>query len=261
MHRELEQRPHHRDVAVRVAGGDGVEPARHRRLVVPAHAVPARHAVVVRHPHRAGGVALHDGGAQHLGEHHEVALGAGGPVEHHPLVGARRGGGPPSSTGRRRTAASRRGRWPGSAPRVISSWVAGRPAVGSVVGATTTPELTTRRSWTCGRRARSISSSTSPPDRIGGSGAWPTSSSSSATRRRSRAGTSTIPPEATDGVAQLRRHLPGHLGEDVPVSRKRLEVGQHGGPAAGRLVAVGVGEVLVGDGEADDLARRARWRR
>ena len=58
-----------------------------------------------------------------------------------------------------------------SGPRKISSWVPGSQVAGSVEGATTTPELTTRRSWTWGRRARSISSSSDAPERLGGIGA------------------------------------------------------------------------------------------
>ena len=88
MHRELEQRAHHRHVAVRIAGRHGVDPARHRRFVVPPQAVPASHPETVDDPDRARGMALHDRGPEHLRQHHQVAFGSRRPVEHHPLVGA-----------------------------------------------------------------------------------------------------------------------------------------------------------------------------
>ena len=81
---------------------------------------------------------------------------------------------------------------------MISSCVPAAQLSGSVVGTTTAPELTTRRSWTWGRRARSISSSTSAPTGSLGSGACPTSSSSSSTSRRRRGEISDIPPEGTE---------------------------------------------------------------
>ena len=78
-------------------------------------------------------------------------------------------------------------------PRLISSCVPAAHPSGSVDGATTAPELTTRRSCTWGRRARSISSSTSAPNGSVGSGACPTSSASSSTSRRRRGEVAGIP--------------------------------------------------------------------
>ena len=57
-----------------------------RWLVVPAEALPAQHAEVADDPDRPGRVALDDRGVERLGQHHQVALRAGGPVEDHPLV-------------------------------------------------------------------------------------------------------------------------------------------------------------------------------
>src|SRR5215469_13952556 len=59
------------------------------------------------------------------------------------------------------------------------------------------------------------------------------------------------------GGAQVRVHLPGRLGEYVPSLQEGLEIGQNGGPpGGGRLVGLIVGEILVGDGDPDDVVIR-----
>ena len=88
VHRELEQRLEHLAVAVLHARAPRVEPGAHQRLVAPVQAVPPVDAEVAADPHDARRVALHGDGAERLGEHDEVALGAGGPVEGGPLVAA-----------------------------------------------------------------------------------------------------------------------------------------------------------------------------
>ena len=85
---ELEHRLEHLGIAVVRARGHGVDPAADGRLVVPAEAAPAQHAEASDDPDEPVGVALHDRGVEHAGQHDEVTLGAGGTVEHHPLVRA-----------------------------------------------------------------------------------------------------------------------------------------------------------------------------
>ena len=123
-----------------------------RRLVVPRQAVPPQHAEVADDAHRPVRVALHDRCAHRLGEHDEVALRAGRPVEHGPLVVAvaRRINqlASPSANSARRSAAS-----PRPAARVTCSCVPTSHPSGSVVGSMIAPTLGTRRSWTCGRSA------------------------------------------------------------------------------------------------------------
>ena len=85
---ELQEILDHGRVAVLGARGDGVDPCARRRFVVPTEALPAQHAEGADDPDRPRRVALHDRGVEHLREHDEVAFGAGGSVEDHPLVGA-----------------------------------------------------------------------------------------------------------------------------------------------------------------------------
>ena len=74
VHGEVEERMEHRDVAVGGAGRDGVDPALDGRLVVPGVALPAQHTERAADSYRAGGVSLHEGGAEDFREHHEIAL-------------------------------------------------------------------------------------------------------------------------------------------------------------------------------------------
>jgi len=53
---------------------------------MPADALPTKDAEAPDDTDRAGRVALHQRGIEHFREHHQVALGACGPVEDHPLV-------------------------------------------------------------------------------------------------------------------------------------------------------------------------------
>ena len=86
--RELQEVLDHLGVAVLVVGDDCVHQAPRRRLVVPAEVAPAQHAEAPDDAHPDRRVALHDRGVEQLGEHHQVSLRAGRPVEHHPLVGS-----------------------------------------------------------------------------------------------------------------------------------------------------------------------------
>ena len=75
-------------IAVDGARGHRVDPRRRRWLAVPRQPLPAQHAELADDPDRPIRVALHDGRPHRRGEHDEVAFGAGGAVEHGPLVGA-----------------------------------------------------------------------------------------------------------------------------------------------------------------------------
>ena len=114
----------------------------------------------------------------------------------------------PSSRGHRRTVASVGRRW-ARGPRMIVSCMPSDHPAGSVVGATSTPELVTRRSWTCGRSARSISSSTSRPTESPRSTARPPSSASSSLNRRSREGSSAIDRRLPTRAVVVRRRANG----------------------------------------------------
>ncbi len=109
MHRELEDRLEDLTVAVVTAHPDRVDPRADGWLVVPGQAVPAQHAEGARRPHGAHRMALDEGRAEGLGQHDQVALGAGRAVEHGQLVvpveaahqPARQPVGEPSATGQR----------------------------------------------------------------------------------------------------------------------------------------------------------------
>ena len=83
---ELEQGSQDGGVAPLAAGGDGVDPRGDRRLAMPVEAVGAEHPEVAHDANGAGGMALDERRPERLGEHDDVALGAGGPIEHDPLV-------------------------------------------------------------------------------------------------------------------------------------------------------------------------------
>ena len=129
----------------------GVDPAGDGRFVVPAHTLPAAHPPLADDADRAGGVALHHcrRPTPRRSRRGLAPSRTGGrrPSTRRSLRPVAR----PSSRGHRRTVASRRSPARASGPRLIASCMPSDHPAGSVVGATSTPELVTRRSWTCGR--------------------------------------------------------------------------------------------------------------
>ena len=86
MDSEGQHRLEDRRVTVGRVSGEGVEPTGHRRLVVPADALPAKNARRSHHPDRPRGMSLHDGGLENAGHHDKIPFRSGGPVENDPLV-------------------------------------------------------------------------------------------------------------------------------------------------------------------------------
>lgn len=83
---ELQHGFEHLGISVDRTGGDSIDPTVDRWLVMPAQALPAEHAARPDDPDRPGWVTLDDRSIEHTGQDDKIALGAGGAVEHHPLV-------------------------------------------------------------------------------------------------------------------------------------------------------------------------------